>query len=182
MSMLKRRLSALLAGLLVAVSGLSIVAQSPAQAYAAGGLFGPYTIRAAEDLNHCLDITGVSQANGALAQMYTCLGGQQYNQVFYFWAIEGSPTRYQITPAHSWKCLDIQGVSTADGARVQQYDCLGPTQYNQVFDVYYYPQFNGYVITPVHSWRPIRYYNLVNGASVYQWADQWKSWVLGNAV
>jgi hypothetical protein len=180
-SKLRRSVAALLASLLVATVGVSVLIQTPAQAHALGNLFGPYTIRAAEDLNHCLDITGVSQANGALAQMYTCLGNQQYNQVFYFWAVEGSADRYQITPAHSWKCLDIQGVSHADGARVQQYDCLGVSQENQVFDVFYYSQFNGYVITPVHSWRPIRYYNLNNGASVYQQGDSWKSWVLANA-
>lgn len=167
MSRLKKPLAALVAGLLMAI-GLSVVTSAPASAAAANSLYGPYQIRSLTNYNKCLDVTGVSQSNGALLQMYDCLGASQTNQVFYFWKVEGTADYYAITPSHSWKCLDIVGASTANGALLQQYSCLGTSQTNQVFQVAYDSNAGGYTIVPTHSWRPVNRYNDNNGASVYQ--------------
>lgn len=43
---------------------------------------------------------------------------------------------FQIRVRHSNKCLDLDTASpTADGARVQQWTCLGPDQLNQIWRV-----------------------------------------------
>lgn len=39
---------------------------------------------------------------------------------------------YNIKPYGTNKCLDVTGVSYQNGAKIQLYDCLGGTQYNQV--------------------------------------------------
>ena len=36
----------------------------------------------------------------------------------------------QVIVAHSKKCLDVAGVSTANGANVHQWQCLGASQRN----------------------------------------------------
>lgn len=181
MSTLKRQVVTLLAGLLVAGLGM-FTAQAPASAsmVTKGSLFGPYTIRPLGDWSKCLDVTDISQSNGALLQMYDCLGSQQYNQVFYFWAVEGTATRYQITPAHSWKCLDVRDMSLFDFAPIQQYTCLGANQANQIFDVYNYNDVGGMAITATHSWKRVIDGGPNNGASVFQY-PQWDYWILYNA-
>ena len=41
---------------------------------------------------------------------------------------------YQLISVNSGKCLDVTGISQAIGALMQQWDCGGPTQTNQLFD------------------------------------------------
>lgn len=51
------------------------------------------------------------------------------------------------------KCLDVTGNSTANGAPMQIYDCLGTQQYNQQF---YFWDIDGlpyYYITPSSTWK-----------------------------
>lgn len=168
MSRLRRTAAAFLVTLIAVGAALTAI-QAPAHAASArGGLFGPYTIRPTVNQNYCLDVTGVSYSNGALMQIYQCLGNQQYNQVFYLWAVEGTASYYQITPAHDWKCLDVQGVSYNDWAPIQQYDCLGANQLNQVFNVSWDSNAGAYTISARHSFKFVNYAGTYNGASVYQ--------------
>ncbi|MCG5221077.1 lectin [Streptosporangium sp. KLBMP 9127] len=72
----------------------------------------------------CLDVSGVSQANGAQVQIWDCNG--QNNQQ---WASTGA-TELRV---YGNKCLDVSNQSTADGAPVQIWDCNG--QNNQKWRV-----------------------------------------------
>lgn len=45
----------------------------------------------------------------------------------------GKGAKYQIVAHHSGKCLDVQGVSTQDMAAIQQYECIGSQQRNQIW-------------------------------------------------
>ncbi|WP_245966470.1 extracellular catalytic domain type 1 short-chain-length polyhydroxyalkanoate depolymerase [Sphaerisporangium album] len=64
----------------------------------------------------CLDVAGVSQANGAPVQIWDCNG--QVNQQ---WAATGAGE----LRVYGGKCLDVSNQSTADGAAVQIWDCNG---------------------------------------------------------
>ncbi|GGL21526.1 lipase [Sphaerisporangium melleum] len=64
----------------------------------------------------CLDVTGVSQANGAQAQIYDCNG--QANQ-------QWTSTSASELRVYGNKCLDVNGGGTADGASVIIWDCNG---------------------------------------------------------
>lgn len=128
------RTKRIVAGFAVAVLatlGLTLIATGPAGA--AGNL--AKMVLSFDAPGKCLDITGVSQSNGALAQIYDCQPGAQTNQQFYFFYVPGSgtPGMYQIVARHSGKCLDVVGASTSAGALVQQYDCLGYSQLNQLW-------------------------------------------------
>ncbi|MGS2648649.1 extracellular catalytic domain type 1 short-chain-length polyhydroxyalkanoate depolymerase [Streptosporangium sp. G12] len=64
----------------------------------------------------CLDVSGVSQANGAAVQLWDCNG--QNNQQ---WAT----TAASELRVYGNKCLDVANQSTANGALVQIWDCNG---------------------------------------------------------
>ncbi|MEU4836458.1 PHB depolymerase family esterase [Streptosporangium sp. NPDC023615] len=64
----------------------------------------------------CLDVSGVSQANGAAVQLWDCNG--QNNQR---WA----STAANELRVYGNKCLDVSNQSTANGALVQIWDCTG---------------------------------------------------------
>ncbi|MFC6081657.1 RICIN domain-containing protein [Sphaerisporangium aureirubrum] len=66
--------------------------------------------------NRCLDISGASQANGALAQIWDCNG--QVNQ-------QWTTTSSGELRVYGGKCLDVNGAGTADGTAVLIWDCNG---------------------------------------------------------
>ncbi|WP_066367284.1 lectin [Herbidospora mongoliensis] len=66
--------------------------------------------------NRCVDVTGVSQANGAAAQIWDC--NSQNNQ-------QWTATSAGELRVYGGKCLDVNGASTADGAAVIIWDCNG---------------------------------------------------------
>ncbi|WP_030453385.1 lectin [Herbidospora cretacea] len=66
--------------------------------------------------NRCVDVAGVSQANGARAQIWDCNG--QANQRW-------TATSASELRVYGNKCLDVNGGSTADGAAVIIWDCNG---------------------------------------------------------
>jgi alpha-galactosidase len=70
----------------------------------------------------CLDIAGVSQANGALAQIWDCHGG--INQAF-------TATASGELRVYGTKCLDVTGAATSNGTALELWDCNG--QPNQQF-------------------------------------------------
>ncbi|MFI6318815.1 ricin-type beta-trefoil lectin domain protein [Nonomuraea sp. NPDC050556] len=73
----------------------------------------------------CVDVTGVSQANGAQAQIWDCNG--QANQQ---WA----PTASGELRVYGTKCLDVYQKGTADGAGVVIWDCNGQSNQQWRFD------------------------------------------------
>ncbi|MCC8243043.1 ricin-type beta-trefoil lectin domain protein [Saccharothrix luteola] len=65
--------------------------------------------------NRCLDITGASQVNGALAEIWDCNG--QPNQRF------TATTAGELRLYGNTKCLDVVGGGTANGTAVAIWDC-----------------------------------------------------------
>jgi len=94
---------------------------------------GMYQI-VAQHSGKCLDLNlnspGRGYNNGDRIIQWDCHGGQ--NQKWYVVAVGDG---YQIRSAFSRKCLDVSGVSTADGAPMHQWECLGPQQRNQIFSL-----------------------------------------------
>ena len=70
-----------------------------------------------------LDVTGGASAtgNGVLIQLWTYGGGS--NQQWLPQPMAGG--YYRLVARHSGRCLDVPSASTADGVRLQQYDCSG---------------------------------------------------------
>ncbi|MBV7329321.1 RICIN domain-containing protein [Chloroflexi bacterium TSY] len=81
------------------------------------------------------DTNGMS--NGTLVQQWDCLGQDQNNQL---WSLISVGDYFQIVAKHSEKCLDVD-VSDSDtngmsnGTLVQQWDCLGQDQENQLWSL-----------------------------------------------
>lgn len=75
-------------------------------------------IRYLKGVNKCLDISGVSLANGAALQIWDCLPNQP-NQMFSL--VNKGDGTFDIRPSHSNKCLDVTGLSTVSGAGLQQW-------------------------------------------------------------
>ncbi|MDX3660037.1 ricin-type beta-trefoil lectin domain protein [Streptomyces sp. ID05-26A] len=84
-----------------------------------GGSGSTFTLRG-QGSNRCLDITGASQTNGALAQIWDCNG--QANQAF-------TATAAGELRVYGTKCLNVSG--SANGTAVAIGDCTGGT--NQQF-------------------------------------------------
>jgi len=76
--------------------------------------------------NSCLDVSGVSQNDGALMQQYACSNGA--NQKFTVESVSGG---YRFKANHSGKCL--RATSNGAFASVEQRSCDATT--NQLFDV-----------------------------------------------
>jgi Ca2+-binding RTX toxin-like protein len=72
----------------------------------------------------CVDVSNVSTADGAALQEYDCLGAAQANQLWKVIPIAGQSPYVAFQAKHSGKCADVSGVSTANGARLQQWTCL----------------------------------------------------------
>jgi Ca2+-binding RTX toxin-like protein len=71
----------------------------------------------------CVDVTGVSTADGAYLQEWDCLGGGQTNQHWDIVPIAGQPPYEALIARHSGKCMDVLGLATGNGARVGQWGC-----------------------------------------------------------
>jgi peptidyl-Lys metalloendopeptidase len=71
----------------------------------------------------CVDVAGVSQADGAYVQQWDCLGPGQRNQVWHVIPIAGQPPYVAFQAQHSGKCADVLGASTGNGARIGQWGC-----------------------------------------------------------
>ena len=104
---MRARRTALLA---VAALGLTALALgTPARADSSGALRGVGSGR-------CLDVSGASQSDGALLQIWDCHGG--VNQQ---WTLTSSN---QLT-VYGTKCLDVPNHATSNGTRVQILTCNG---------------------------------------------------------
>lgn len=160
---LRQRFAAAGAVLLLSL-GLAVAITSPA---AAADNIGPVRIIATGTNNKCLDVTGVSQDNGALLQLYDCLPNQT-NQQFYLFGKPGCFQCYQIVVRHSWKCVDVAGVSLATGALIQQYDCLGYSQLNQMWQKTDNPSTGYSTFVAMHSYKYLSHSGNYNGSLALQ--------------
>ncbi|MFD0573938.1 non-reducing end alpha-L-arabinofuranosidase family hydrolase [Kitasatospora gansuensis] len=100
----------MLTAVVAAVVALAaMLVANPAQAAGSGALRGTGS-------NRCLDVQNVSQADGALLQIYDCSNGT--NQT---WT---STSTNQLT-VYGNKCLDVPNHATTAGTRVQIWSCTG---------------------------------------------------------
>jgi hypothetical protein len=138
---------------------------------------GPVFVRHS---GRCLDIEGISTANGADAIQWDYWGGQ--NQIFRIEWVEAS--HYRLIAQHSGRVIDVEGISTANGAQIHQWDWWGGD--NQKFRLD--PVGHGYYrVVAKHSGRCLDVAGISgdNGAKVTQW-DWWggnnQQWRLGPAA
>ncbi len=89
-------------------------------------------IRAQLPGGSCWDLFGAAQYNGAPMMSGSCNEPVTSNQVFEL-VPQGNGEYLQIKARNSGKCVDVDNASTADGTGLQQYDCLGAGQSNQLF-------------------------------------------------
>ncbi len=114
--------------------------------------------------NKYLDVSGVSQANGAQVIQWADNGGANQRWKFIPTAAAGV---YTIVAAHSGKLLDVAGVSTADGAPVIQWPANGGR--NQQWRLV--PIGDGFRIAAEHSGKvlDIEGAYVRDGAPALQW-------------
>jgi hypothetical protein len=77
----------------------------------------------------CVDVAGSSLGDRAAVQQSQCTGGQ--NQQFTLRKVtsaNASAQDYQLVARHSGKCVDITDISTANGAKAQQWPCVSASQ------------------------------------------------------
>ncbi|MEU5896758.1 RICIN domain-containing protein [Streptomyces venezuelae] len=79
----------------------------------------------------CLTVRGASRANNAVVNQYRCVGAK--NQRWRLEMIGGDPSLGSavLRNINSGKCLTVHGASTAKGAKLDQYTCVGAL--NQTF-------------------------------------------------
>ena len=131
---------------------------------------GPFQLAPSIASGQCADVQGVSKLNSAAVQLWQCGGAASTNQLWTLQPKVGSyGTGYQIISANSGLCLDVIGQSTADGAHLQQYECGGETQANQIWQVY--PFGNSYELVSLNSGRCLDLPggNTANGNLLQQW-------------
>src|SRR5438034_264559 len=104
---IKGRYRRALVGMLAAAATLAAVASAvlvtgTAQADTTGALRGVGS-------NRCLDVTGASQTDGTLLQIYDCWGGANQQ-----WTLNSQ----NALTVYGSKCLDVPGHRTSAGTRV----------------------------------------------------------------
>lgn len=106
--------------------GAAFAVSAPAEAHASG-----YYYFKIYGYNLCLNVRDASLDNGALLQVSGCVDANRNFQFYIHY--KGTGNGYTISPQHSYKCLDVADFNPNYWAFIQQYDCLGWGQTNQVF-------------------------------------------------
>lgn len=93
----------------------------------------------AHDTAKCINVYGANPNNTTPLIQSTCTPGQSNEswQIEYVSGLSTTPNdpnelAVRLVTNLSGRCLDVTGVSTSDGAQLQQYDCI-PGQPNQTF-------------------------------------------------
>ena len=148
---------------LLGVVVLSFLAVKPRADAQTSSLAGSYEL-VARHSGKCLDITGVSVDDSALAIQWDCHGGPNQQ-----WTFQATGDGYYVLIArHSGKALDVLGESLVNGAPVGQYTIDGRA--NQQWSVQ--PIGGGYyTLTARHSGKALDVTGVstASGAAVIQW-------------
>lgn len=122
-------------------------------------------------VNQCsgkvLDVSEISQANGAIVHQWTDVNGLNQR-----WRIESTDSGfYKLTAQHSGKSLDVREAKTSNGAVVHQWDYWGGN--NQQWRIT--STGNGYYkLQPRHALSKaldVQWASTDNGAQVQLWTD-----------
>ncbi|GGJ47155.1 RICIN domain-containing protein [Deinococcus roseus] len=124
----------------------------------------------------CLDVSGISQSNGAQVWQWDCVDNNpNYNQDWKFKRVYAGGVYYQIQAQHSQKCMDVMGMAMNNGANVGQWDCHSnpddPNLRNQLYALWDLGN-NTYSLIPKHSnlCLDIAGISQNNGANLTQWS------------
>jgi thermitase len=119
--------------------------------------------------NKCLDVTNGWADNGMKIQQWPCLGGNNQK-----WKIEPVGAHYKLTAVHSGKVLEVNGVSTANGAIIDQWDYV-PGANNELWNITKLG--SGYQFTAVHSGKnlDVPNFSTADGTALQQWANNGSS-------
>ncbi|WP_062357279.1 lectin [Herbidospora yilanensis] len=104
----------------------------------------------------CLDVSGASQANGAVIQLWDCNG--QANQ-------QWTTTAAGELRVYGGKCLDVSGAGTADGTAVTIWDCNG--QNNQKWRL---NSDGSITAVGANKCLDVSNYGTANGSRIHIWA------------
>lgn len=127
----------------------------------------------------CLDISGVSTANGANVQQWGCWTGAN-NQRFQITDMGNGA--YSIVAKHSGKALDAANWGTTNGTPLQQWDWFGGN--NQQWEIR--STTSGYEIRPRHALNlcmDVAAYSTANGGNIHLWSCHGQNnqkWTLKN--
>ncbi|MFI7432325.1 RICIN domain-containing protein [Micromonospora haikouensis] len=87
------------------------------------GVANTYTV-VNQGSGKCLDVSGASTADGAAVQQWTCQNSPSQQFTLRRVTYAGNDSHdHQLVARHSGKCVDVNGVSTAAGARILQWTC-----------------------------------------------------------
>lgn len=132
----------------------------------------------------CMSLAGNNFANGTAILQWDCSGSPSPGdgQVFTLAPLGGGD--FNILINSTSKCVDVIGVSQTDGTFLQQWDCLGPGQRNQVWRVIPITGQPPYVAFQAqHSGKcaDVLGAGTVNGVRIGQWGCWWggnQQWTL----
>jgi hypothetical protein len=113
-----------------------------------------------------VDVSGVSQNNGANIHQWTYGGGDNQRWEFVPQVVGGG---FQLRALHSGKCLDIAGPSMANGANVHQWDC-----HSGASQVWTLTQVSGGEFQLQNSFSgkclDVAEFSTQNGGNIHQWS------------
>ena len=167
MKIVQARLCAFLMGVLSILTPHRLLAQSqgtPQLNLAPGS----YQISPVSNNEACLDVSGASVANGTKIQVYSC-----NNTFAQSWSIVPVSTSfgvgYQFVSATSGSCLDIAADSTADGALMHEWQCLGAGQLSQLWQPF--PFGSSYELVSLYDGKCLDLPSgkSLNGTPLQQW-------------
>ncbi len=116
----------------LALSGLAIMAPTPAQAVT------PWSGYVNESSIKCMDVKDRSTANGAMIQEYPCKVPNTTDAQNQLFQPQPSGTHSQLVNYNSGKCIELVNGSLVDGGTVWQWACNGATK--QQWDVVFVSQ------------------------------------------
>ncbi|MER5518513.1 RICIN domain-containing protein [Streptomyces sp. NPDC002763] len=123
------RTSAAVAALALAFTGLLSAPAAGESPRAAAAPPDKYIQLISKNSAKCADVEGWSTANGGAVHQWSCRDDDNLNQLWYFAPATDHPGYYHLVNRNSYKCMDVEGPSYEDGAKVHQWECYnGPSQ------------------------------------------------------
>ncbi|WP_330334512.1 RICIN domain-containing protein [Streptomyces sp. NBC_00536] len=150
--------------------GLAGVMATPA-----AGALAPYpptapTKMKSQNSQKCADVEARSLANGAAVHQWSCVLDNDNNQKWTFEASSAHIGYFRLINLNSKKCMDVEGPSYADGAKIHQWECYGTD--SQEWKVEYLgDEANTFKLVNRHSGKcmDVEGWSKDNGAKIHQW-------------
>jgi sugar lactone lactonase YvrE len=110
----------------------------------------------------CVDVQNASQEVGATIQQWDCNGtGAQSWWIGPAYPEPGLSEYVNVVNQNSGQCMDVSGGSTANGAPIHQWPCLGTNQANQIW------RLKSVESGPVRTETTVSYGNVLHGQPGY---------------